>query len=147
MSLPQGCSVVKVLFLACFERFGLHLHKSCARNRPDGERDELWGEGMMIARIWHGRTRAEDYEAYTEFLKERAIPDYRNTKGFVKLVFLRSVKGGEGHFTLITFWESLDAIKRFAGEEYEKAKYYPEDKDYLLEFEEEVEHYEVFAEL
>ncbi len=100
----------------------------------------------MIARIWHGRTRAQDYEAYSKFLKERAIPDYRGTEGFIRLVFLRVLRGGEAHFTLITFWESIDAVKAFAGEDYEKAKYYPEDKDYLLEFEENVEHYEVFAE-
>ena len=102
-------------------------------------------ENGTIARIWHGRTRAEDYEAYTEFLKERAIPDYQSTKGFVRLVFLRNIRGDEGHFTLITFWENLEVIKHFAGEDYEKAKYYPEDQDYLLEFEEKVTHYEVFA--
>ena len=101
----------------------------------------------MIARIWHGRTRAKDYEAYTTFLKERAIPDYSNTEGFIRLIFLRTLRNGEGHFTLITFWENIEAIKKFAGEEYEKAKYYPEDEDYLLEFEERVEHYEVFAEM
>ena len=101
----------------------------------------------MIARIWHGRTKAEDYEAYTDFLKERAIPDYRDTRGFIRLVFLRDLKEGEGHFTLITFWENLEVIKNFAGEDYEKAKYYPEDQGYLLEFEEIVTHYEVFAEL
>jgi len=100
----------------------------------------------MIARIWHGRTAVEDYEAYTEFIKERAIPDYRSTPGFVRLVFLRSIREGAAHFTLITFWESLEAIKSFAGEEYEKAKYYPEDKDFLLEFEETVTHHQVFAE-
>ncbi|NPA90896.1 MAG: antibiotic biosynthesis monooxygenase [Chloroflexi bacterium] len=100
----------------------------------------------MIARIWHGRTRREDYEAYTAFLKERAIPDYRGTEGFIRLVFLRRLEENEGHFLLITFWESLEAVKRFAGDDYEKAKYYPEDRDFLLEFEEKVEHYEVFAE-
>ena len=100
----------------------------------------------MIARIWHGRTRLEDYEAYTEFLKERAIPDYQGTPGFIRLVFLRNIRGNEGHFTLITSWESLDVIKNFAGEDYEKAKYYPEDKGFLLEFEENVTHHEVFAE-
>ncbi len=100
----------------------------------------------MIARIWHGRTKIEDYEAYTEFLIKRAIPDYRKTKGFVRLLFLRNIRGNEGNFTLITFWESLEVIKNFAGDDYEKAKYYPEDKDYLLEFEENVAHYEVFAE-
>ncbi len=101
----------------------------------------------MIARIWHGRTKLEDYETYTEFMRKRAIPDYQNTKGFVRLVFLRNIMGNEGHFTLITFWDNLEAIKNFAGPDYEKAKYYPEDKNYLLEFEEKVTHYEVFAEI
>jgi heme-degrading monooxygenase HmoA len=101
----------------------------------------------MIARIWHGRTKVEDYEAYTEFMKERAIPDYRETEGFVKLVFLRNIRESEGHFTLITFWANLEVIKNFAGEDYEKAKYYPEDDDFLLEFEEKVVHYEVFVEM
>ena len=101
----------------------------------------------MIARIWHGRTKAEDYEKYSAFLKERAIPDYQGTDGFIKLVFLRTLQNGEAHFTLITFWESLEAVQKFAGEDYERAKYYPEDKDYLLEFEEKVMHYEVFAEV
>jgi len=100
----------------------------------------------MVARIWHGRTKIEAYEAYTEFLKRVAIPDYQKTKGFLKLTFLRNQKDNVGHFTLITFWESLDRIKNFAGEDFEKAKYYPEDKDYLLEFEEKVIHYDVFAE-
>ncbi|WP_022670198.1 hypothetical protein [Hippea alviniae] len=101
----------------------------------------------MIARVWHGKTRVEDYERYSEFLKTKAIPDYTNTEGFIKLIFLRRKEKQEAHFTLITFWESLDAIKKFAGEDYEKAKYYPEDKDFLLEFEEKVIHYEVFSEL
>ncbi len=100
----------------------------------------------MIARIWHGRTNIEDFESYTEFLKERAIPDYRDTPGFIKLVFLRNISEGAGHFTLITFWEDLDVVRNFAGEDFEKAKYYPEDRDFLLEFEEKVTHYEVFAE-
>ncbi len=100
----------------------------------------------MIARIWHGRTRAEDYEAYTSFLKARAIPDYRSTEGFVRLVFLRRLEGEVAHFTLITFWRDWAAIRRFAGEEVDLAKYYPEDHDFLLEFEERVTHYEVFAE-
>ena len=100
----------------------------------------------MIARIWHGQTKNEDFEAYTEFLKEIAIPDYQNIKGFIKLIFLRNTTGKTGHFKLITFWENIEAIKNFAGEDYEKAKYYPEDKNFLLEFEEKVIHYEVFAE-
>lgn len=99
----------------------------------------------MIARIWHGRTAASHLEAYSELLYRLAIPDYRKTKGFRGLTFLRQVKGEEAHFNLVTYWEDLEVIRNFAGDDLEKAKYYPEDKDFLLEFEEKVEHYEVFA--
>ncbi|TDO95438.1 antibiotic biosynthesis monooxygenase family protein [Flavobacterium sp. 245] len=99
----------------------------------------------MIARIWHGKTKVDDYEVYTEFMIKTAIPDYEKTTGFVKLSFLRNIKNNEGHFTLITYWENLEVIKNFAGEDFEKAKYYPEDEQFLLEFEENVEHFEVFA--
>lgn len=100
----------------------------------------------MIARIWHGRTKADHYESYTEFMKKVAIPDYKNTEGFKKLTFLRRLENDTAHFTLITYWENLDVIKNFAGEDHEKAKYYSEDQDFLLEFEEHVMHYDVFAE-
>ncbi|MEL6535775.1 MAG: antibiotic biosynthesis monooxygenase [Bacteroidota bacterium] len=100
----------------------------------------------MIARIWHGTTRADQFEAYSEYIKGKAIPDYRSTQGFVKLSFLRRLEGELGYFTLITYWESLEVIKGFAGEDYEKAKIYPEAADMLLEYEERVFHHEVFAE-
>lgn len=100
----------------------------------------------MIARIWHGRTKKQDYEAYTAFLKNVAIPDYRRTSGFKKLSFLRKIDQDTAHFTLITYWENIEVIKNFAGEDYEKAKYYPEDQNFLIEFEENVTHFEVFAE-
>ena len=99
----------------------------------------------MIARIWHGSTKAEEYEEYTFFMKSKAISDYKKTEGFVKLTFLRRIEGDIAHFNLITFWENLNVIKNFAGDDYEIAKYYSKDKEYLLEFEEKVIHYEVFA--
>jgi heme-degrading monooxygenase HmoA len=99
----------------------------------------------MIARIWHGKTSIEKYDTYTEFLKQVAIPDYQKTEGFKGLTFLRTIKNDEGHFNLITFWENFEVIENFAGQDIEIAKYYPEDKNFLLEFEEKVHHYEVFA--
>ena len=51
--------------------------------------------------------------------------------------------GNKAHFLLLTLWESEDAIKRFAGSNIEKAKYYPEDELFLLELEPTVTHYEV----
>jgi len=101
----------------------------------------------MIARIWHGKTTIEKYDAYSTFLKQVAISDYKKTDGFKKLTFLKNIENNEGHFTLITYWEKLEVIKNFAGDDFEKAKYYPEDNNFLLEFEEKVKHYEVFAQL
>jgi heme-degrading monooxygenase HmoA len=97
----------------------------------------------MIARIWHGRTRAADAGRYLEFLKQRAIPDYKSVPGNQGVYLLRRVEGEQAHFLTLTFWESRQAIEGFAGAEIERAKYYPEDKDFLLEFEPTVSHYEV----
>jgi len=99
----------------------------------------------VIARIWHGRTRAEDADAYLALLRELAIPDYENTPGNRGVFLLRRIEGNEAHFLTLTHWESLEAIRAFAGEEIERAKYYPEDQQFLLEFEPTVQHYELFA--
>ena len=98
----------------------------------------------MIARIWHGKTKATDADRYRDFLIDRAIPDYESTEGNQGVHILRRVHGDEADFLTITFWESTEAIERFAGEDIEKAKYYPEDKGFLLEFEPTVVHYEAY---
>jgi heme-degrading monooxygenase HmoA len=98
----------------------------------------------MIARIWHGRTTNENADAYLAFLRERAISDYRSTPGNLRAYVLRANGDAEAHFLTFTLWDSLDSIRAFAGDEIERAKYYPEDKEFLLEFEPVVRHYEVF---
>ncbi len=100
----------------------------------------------MIARIWNGKTKIEHLEEYTEFMKLKAIPDYHKTDGFIKLTFLKNYDDKFAYFKLITFWENLEVIKNFAGKDFEKAKYYKEDKKYLINFPEKVAHFEVFAE-
>jgi heme-degrading monooxygenase HmoA len=97
----------------------------------------------MIARIWHGRTLQRHYDEYWQFLHEHAIPDYRSTPGNAGVRVLRRLDGEQAHFQTLSYWDSLEAIRAFAGDEIERAKYYPEDQHYLLEFEPEVEHYEV----
>ena len=100
----------------------------------------------MIARIWKGQTKIGHLEEYTEFMKFRAIPDYKKTDGFIKLTFLKRTDSKFAYFKLITFWENLEVIENFAGKDLEKAKYYPEDKNYLIDYPDKVTHYEVFAE-
>lgn len=99
----------------------------------------------MIARTWHGRVPAEKADAYQNYLLETGIPDYRETPGNLGVLVQRRIEGDIAHFTLTTLWESLDAIKRFAGERFELARYYPEDDDYLLERETYVVHGDVLT--
>jgi len=98
----------------------------------------------MIVRLWHGRVAASRADEYAEFMKRRAVPDYASVEGLQKLLFLRNLDGEVANFLLITHWDSLDAVRGFAGEQPEKAKYYPEDDDFLLEKEASSALYEVF---
>ncbi len=97
----------------------------------------------MIVRMWHGKVPTSTAEAYREFVNERAIPDYQSVDGNISVHILERKEGDITHFITLTFWKDLDSIKAFAGEDVEAAKYYPEDKDFLLEFEQKVVHYEV----
>jgi heme-degrading monooxygenase HmoA len=100
-------------------------------------------EFTMIVRMWHGRVVTSKAQAYRQFLIERAIPDYQAVPGNISVHILERREGDITHFMTMTFWQSMESIKGFAGAEVERAKYYPEDEDYLLEFEPEVIHYEV----
>lgn len=99
----------------------------------------------MIARIWHGMTTAAKADEYLEFLKRRAIPDYRGTPGNLAVYLLRRTEGEVTHFLTLTHWDSFESIEAFAGSDIAKAKYYPEDAGFLLEFEPTVQHFEVFG--
>ena len=97
----------------------------------------------MIVRMWHGRVPAARAAEYRTFLNARAIPDYRSAAGNVSVHVLERAEGDVTHFVTMTFWASMDAIRGFAGDDVEVAKYYVEDRDFLLEFEPHVVHYEV----
>lgn len=99
----------------------------------------------MIARMWHGTTPTAKADAYLAFLQARALPDYRGTPGNLGAHILRRREGDTTHFTTLTFWESLQAIEAFAGADIARAKYYPEDSGFLLEFEATVQHWELFS--
>lgn len=77
-------------------------------------------------------------------MKERAAPDYGSVAGLQELFFTRRDEGDVSHFLLVTIWDSIDAVKKFAGENPDIAKYYPEDDNYLLEKEKYSQNYRVF---
>jgi heme-degrading monooxygenase HmoA len=97
----------------------------------------------MLARIWHGVTSTEKADEYLDYLNRTGIPDYLATPGNRGAFVLRRIEGARAHFSTVSLWDSIESIKRFAGEEYERARYYPEDADFLLEFEPAVQHWEV----
>ncbi len=97
----------------------------------------------MIVRMWHGRVPHEKAKDYRSFLNERAVPDYRTTPGNLGVLILERTAEDAVHFVTLTYWTDEEVIRAFAGDEVLKAKYYPEDRDFLLEFEPEVVHYEV----
>ena len=97
----------------------------------------------MIARSWHGMTPAAKADEYLAYLNRTGIPDYKATEGNRAVYVLRRIEGEHAHFLLISLWDSYDAIRKFAGDDLEKAHYYPEDDEFLLEKESTVLHYEV----
>jgi heme-degrading monooxygenase HmoA len=97
----------------------------------------------MIGRTWHGAVPASKADEYHEYLNKTGIPEYKATPGNKGVFVLKRIEGDVAHFLLLTLWDSIESIKAFAGEDYEKAKYYPEDEAFLLELEPTVTHYAV----
>jgi len=99
----------------------------------------------MIARFWRGITAKSKAEEYYSYLQKTGLKDYRATKGNRGVFVFRRIENDRAVFLLLTLWDSYEAIKQFAGPDYEKAIYYPEDKEFLLELEPNVTHYEILA--
>jgi len=100
----------------------------------------------VIARVWFGRTKAEDYDAYLAYLEESGVPALKETPGNRDVMVLRRRDGDEAEFGVISFWDSLDDVKAFAGEDVDVARYFPEDERYLLELTPRLKHFEVARE-
>ena len=97
----------------------------------------------MIARRWHGRVPITKAEAYLGLMVEVGLPDYRSTEGNRGAWCLHRREAETVHVEMFTLWQDEAAIRRFAGEELNRAKYYGFDGDYLFELEPEVVHFEV----
>lgn len=98
----------------------------------------------MIARIWRGVVRAEDAAEYRAYVEETGLREYRETPGNRGAWILQRVDGDRCEILTLSFWDSFDAIRGFAGDEPERAVYYPEDDRFLLKRDDRVSHYELF---
>jgi len=99
----------------------------------------------MITRIWHGKTKKEDADIYLQYVIDTGIKDYLKSEGNLNVQIWQMDEEDITHILTVTNWNDLDSIKGFAGNDFEKAKYYPEDETYLLELEEKVKHYKTFS--
>jgi heme-degrading monooxygenase HmoA len=97
----------------------------------------------MIARIWKGAVARRDGDAYADYMQETGVAGYVSTPGNRGAWMLRRDAGDRTEFLMFTLWDSLDAVKAFAGEDYETAVFYPEDDRYLVERDLTSAHYEV----
>lgn len=97
----------------------------------------------MIARRWVGRVPEERRDAYIEYLRGTGFADYAATPGHRATLALHRTGDGVTTFELTTLWESVEAIRAFAGDDITLARYYPRDPEFLLELPERVEHWDV----
>ncbi len=97
----------------------------------------------MIGRLWRGWTARHDARTYEQHLRQVTLPALREIPGYRRAYVLRRDVNGEVEFVVVTFWDSLDAVREFAGEEYEVAVVPPEARAVLSRFEEHVLHYAV----
>jgi heme-degrading monooxygenase HmoA len=97
----------------------------------------------MIARIWRGAVRRDDAEAYADYIDETGLAEYAATEGNRGAWMLRRDVGDRTEFVTLSFWESREAIRAFAGDDIDAAVFYPQDDRFLVEREEAVRHYEI----
>jgi heme-degrading monooxygenase HmoA len=101
----------------------------------------------MIARVWHGVVPLEKADGYARYLadSERGVRDYQRVEGNRGAYLLRRVQNDGVHFLFISLWASREAIEGYAGPDIEQARYFPYDRECLLDPEPKVAHYEVLV--
>ena len=97
----------------------------------------------MIVRVWRGETKLENAESYSRHVMTRVLPSLQRLRGHGGAYVLRRDAGGRAEFLVLTLWESLEAVREFAGEEVETAVVEPEARAVLEEFDSIVRHYEL----
>jgi heme-degrading monooxygenase HmoA len=101
----------------------------------------------MIVRSWTGWTNTAQAEAYEAYMHEVALPGYSTTPGNRGVLMLRRdlEDGVRTEFTMVSLWDSMDDVRRFAGDNPESAVFYDRDAEFLIEREWTVRHYQVYG--
>jgi heme-degrading monooxygenase HmoA len=99
----------------------------------------------MIARHWRGWTEITNADAYEKLLMDKVLPGLKNVEGYRGGYILRSNGSEEAEFVVVNLFDSLDAVKRFAGSNYDVPVFEPEARKLLSKVEPLAHHYEVRA--
>jgi heme-degrading monooxygenase HmoA len=99
----------------------------------------------MVARHWRGWTKLEDADSYERLLKKRVLPELKAIEGYQGGYVFRKDGPLEVEFVVVNLFESLEAVKRFAGPDYNVAVFEPEARKLLSKIEPVATHYEVRA--
>jgi heme-degrading monooxygenase HmoA len=99
-------------------------------------------ETVVITRMWRGWTRSDDADRYTQHYRSEVLTTLRQIPGFRGARLLRRTLGEETEFVSLTLFDDLDAIRSFAGPDYETAVVAGEARKVLIRFDEQVCHYE-----
>lgn len=97
----------------------------------------------MIGRIWRGWTTREHADSYEKLLREHILPSIHRVDGYQGAYLLRQDGADEAEFVTVTFFESLDTVRAFAGADYTRAVVPPEARQLLSRFDQTVLHYQV----
>jgi heme-degrading monooxygenase HmoA len=99
----------------------------------------------MVARHWRGWTKLQDADSYERLLKETVLPELKKIEGYNGGYVFRKDASEEVEFVVVNLFESLEAVQRFAGPNYEVAVFEPEAKKLFCKIEPVATHYEVRA--
>jgi heme-degrading monooxygenase HmoA len=99
----------------------------------------------MIIRLWHGWTTHDNSDAYENLLKTEIFPGIaaKGVEGYRSIRLLRRASGEEIEFITMMLFDSWEAVKQFAGEDYERAYVPPKAREVLARFDERSQHYEI----
>ena len=98
----------------------------------------------MILRIWRGAVRSTRVAEYIAYINETGLREYLETPGNRGAQMVtRDLSDGTTEVLTLSWWDTLDSIRAFAGDDVEQAKYYPEDEEFLVAQDDIVRHYTV----
>jgi heme-degrading monooxygenase HmoA len=96
----------------------------------------------VVVRMWRGSVRSEDADEYVAYVERTGMKEYRQTPGNLDAWMLtRDLGDGTTEIITVSRWQNLEAIRGFAGDDIERAVYYPEDDRFLVERDDVIRHW------